>query len=186
MGSGWGPGPGMLCFWFWPEVQARCCAKGRGWGLGLGRLTQTGCGSSIGRVPSLAATAEGAEAVDALTAGAQVSEHAALVHIWGTRRAPLRWPPRVTGAHLHPCVHQPSPWGRASLYFPSLTPESPPLDRESYLCQQDTLMKLLPLHTENTWRGDTPSPQPHQGTHTHTWKHRQIHTHCTPVTLTFP
>lgn len=109
MGSGWGPGPGMLCFWFWPEVQASCCAKGRGQGLGLGRLTQTGCGSSIGRVPSLAATAEGAEAVDALAAGAQVSEHAALVHIWGTRRAPLRWPPRVAGARLHPCVHQPSP-----------------------------------------------------------------------------
>lgn len=69
----------MLCSRF-----AGCTKRaGPGQGMGVGRLTQAGCGSSVQRVPRLAATAEGAKAVDALAVGAQGSEHATLVHIWG-------------------------------------------------------------------------------------------------------
>jgi hypothetical protein len=47
------------------------------------RLTNAGNGSGVQGVPSLAVAAEGANAVNALAMGAQVSKHMAFVHICG-------------------------------------------------------------------------------------------------------
>lgn len=169
MGLGQGAGPGML----WR------CAKGRGQGTGVGRLTQTGCGSSIWRIPKLAATAEGAKAVDALAVGAQVSKHVALVHIWGDTQGSAALAALGHWGTPPPLCPPALPLGQGQ---PLLTLETPPFGCESYLCQRETQTELLPPHTEDTWRrGDTPSPQPHQGTHTNVEAQR-LHMHCTPVT----
>lgn len=47
---------------------------------GMG-FTQAGNGRGIGREPGLAVAAEGAEAVDAVTVGAERPQHAALIHV---------------------------------------------------------------------------------------------------------
>lgn len=56
----------------------RCTERLTGWGRGL---THAGCGSGVRRVPRPAVAAEGAKVIDALAMGAQVSEHAALIHV---------------------------------------------------------------------------------------------------------